>query len=164
MSRLYIATQSPLWDRLIAEAIEHFPDITLTSSAQDADITIGAESFPWPITLYQLQRELQTGTAAQPINLQRGIVFKPEERRIDAAEMSIELTEKEAKLLQLLVNAGAEGLSKEQLLTRVWGYTEGVDTHTLETHIHRLRGKMKELKSLENNLITTMEGYGWVKA
>ena len=55
----------------------------------------------------------------------------------------IRLTEKETAILKRLVRVRPAAVAKEQLLGEVWGYTAGVDTHTLETHIYRLRRKIE---------------------
>jgi hypothetical protein len=70
------------------------------------------------------------------------------------------LTDKEAQLLQSLAEAGRKGVSREQLLKRVWGMEAGIDTHTLETHIYRLRGKFRELSDDDSMIIATLGGYG----
>lgn len=68
------------------------------------------------------------------------------------------LTDKETQLLQCLAVAGNKGVAKEQLLKDVWGFEAELNTHTLETHIYRLRGKLRELAGEE--MIEAMEsGY-----
>ncbi|MFV9875139.1 MAG: helix-turn-helix domain-containing protein [Rickettsiales endosymbiont of Dermacentor nuttalli] len=57
---------------------------------------------------------------------------------------SITLTEKEASLLKFLYNAQGKPISKNKILERIWGYMSMLDTHTLETHIYRLRQKLGE--------------------
>jgi DNA-binding response OmpR family regulator len=70
----------------------------------------------------------------------------------------VELTEKEALLLACLAEH-KDGLTREALLDKVWGYHESVDTHTLETHIHRLRAKLKTLPEAPECIMTTADGY-----
>ncbi len=67
------------------------------------------------------------------------------------------LTEKEASLLEALHDAGESGLSRNALLLKVWGYSETLETHTLETHIYRLRQKI-EINPDEPTLLLTLEG------
>jgi hypothetical protein len=66
------------------------------------------------------------------------------------------LTDKEMHLLQNIAGAGKQGIAKEDLLKRVWGFEEDLNTHTLETHIYRLRGKFKELSG--DDVIEAAEG------
>ena len=54
------------------------------------------------------------------------------------------LTEKETAILRYLYRAGQKPVSRETLLQEVWGYNSGVTTHTLETHIYRLRQKVEK--------------------
>lgn len=68
------------------------------------------------------------------------------------------LTEKEATILQFLHRAFPAGVTKEELLAEVWGFQNGISTHTLETHIYRLRQKIGRLT--EKQIILTIEkGY-----
>lgn len=69
------------------------------------------------------------------------------------------LTDTEARLLVQLFDAGGQELGKEMLLQRVWGYRPGLDTHTLETHIYRLRQKIETNPTNPAFLMTTDEGY-----
>ena len=57
---------------------------------------------------------------------------------------SVDVTDKEVQLLKALIEGAENGVSREHLLKTVWGFDNNVDTHTLETHIYRLRGKLKE--------------------
>lgn len=70
----------------------------------------------------------------------------------------INLTEKEASILKFLYNNREGGVSKKELLEHVWGYGEGITTHTLETHIYRLRQKIS-LIDKEPLLLTSDGGY-----
>ena len=68
------------------------------------------------------------------------------------------LTEKEATILQFLCQASPNDVTKDELLAEVWGFQNSVSTHTLETHIYRLRQKMSRLT--KKQLVLTIEkGY-----
>ena len=71
----------------------------------------------------------------------------------------IRLTEKETAILIKLFSANGESVSRNILLEEVWGYKTGIDSHTLETHIYRLRKKMEELGSSSSFLRTSTDGY-----
>jgi DNA-binding response OmpR family regulator len=77
----------------------------------------------------------------------------------DGAGDLIRLTEKEANILKYLLHAGSQIVSRDVLLAEVWGYNSGVTTHTLETHIYRLRQKIEEDPS--NAVILVTEGGGY---
>ncbi|MCI5050070.1 MAG: helix-turn-helix domain-containing protein [Rickettsiales bacterium] len=70
------------------------------------------------------------------------------------------LTEKEAELLLFLREHAGEFFDKDTLLKQVWGY-QSIDTHTLETHIYRLRSKLSELLPENKGLTTSDNGYSF---
>lgn len=72
---------------------------------------------------------------------------------------SLILTEKEAAILKYLFRQQGGFVSKEELLEQVWGYNTGLTTHTLETHIYRLRQKISQLDDAPL-LLTRRGGYG----
>ena len=69
------------------------------------------------------------------------------------------LTEKETSILKFLYRSGDKPVSRDVLLHEVWGYNSGVTTHTLETHIYRLRQKIEKNPSNAELLITESGGY-----
>ncbi|SNS57770.1 DNA-binding response regulator, OmpR family, contains REC and winged-helix (wHTH) domain [Azospirillum sp. RU38E] len=71
----------------------------------------------------------------------------------------IRLTDKEAALLRLLHDAAGAVVARETLLEQVWGYRQGISTHTLETHIYRLRRKMEADAAAPALLLTEGGGY-----
>lgn len=72
---------------------------------------------------------------------------------------AVRLTEKETAILAYLKDSGGSPVTREDLLGRVWAYAEGVETHTLETHIYRLRQKIEKDPSRPEILITIGDGY-----
>ena len=72
---------------------------------------------------------------------------------------SVLLTEKEQEILLYLYDYKFEGIKRERLLKDIWGYVDGVETHTLETHIYRLRKKIEEDPTIPQILITDEDGY-----
>jgi len=77
----------------------------------------------------------------------------------DANSDAVRLTEKEVALLVLLYEAGGRAVSRETMLDDVWQYADGVETHTLETHIYRLRQKIEEDPARPKILQTDDFGY-----
>jgi DNA-binding response OmpR family regulator len=71
----------------------------------------------------------------------------------------IRLTEKEAAILKYLYRAGTQPVARQVLLNEVWGYNAAVTTHTLETHIYRLRQKIEPDPSNAKLLLTEGGGY-----
>ena len=86
--------------------------------------------------------------------------FKPAAKLLlDGDGSKIRLTEKETSILKYLYRAGERVVTRDVLLHEVWGYNAGVTTHTLETHIYRLRQKIEKDPSHAELLITETGGY-----
>jgi DNA-binding response OmpR family regulator len=86
--------------------------------------------------------------------------FRPANKvLVDAQQRKIRLTEKETNILKYLYRAGEKPVSREELLAEVWGYNAGVTTHTLETHVYRLRQKIERDPSNAEILVTENGGY-----
>lgn len=84
-------------------------------------------------------------------------VFFPAEQVLHGVDGDeVRLTEKERAVLEVLFAAGARGVVRQELLTQVWGYVEGTETHTLETHMYRLRQKLAVFGA--DGLIEACEG------
>ena len=87
-------------------------------------------------------------------------VFKPNSKILESNDgSSIRLTEKENNILKFLYKNSGNIVSRETLLHEVWGYNSKVTTHTLETHIYRLRQKFEDDPSNACFLITEPGGY-----
>ena len=91
------------------------------------------------------------------------IELNPKTSQLIKGDTSVRLTEKEMDIL-LYIHKFIDGsdenfVSKEQLLNEVWGYAQNVETHTLETHIYRLRQKLKSNLDLHDFLMTNETGY-----
>ena len=72
------------------------------------------------------------------------------------SHQDIRLTDKERLLLRILYEAGPNGLPRRDVLKAVWGYADDTETHTIETHIYRLRQKLEPYQ--EHNLIKAQDG------
>ena len=80
------------------------------------------------------------------------------EKKLSNNENEIVLTEKEIQLLELFLN-NKKPISKDKILSSVWNYSSDADTHTVETHIYRLRKKINDKFSDENFILNTKDGY-----
>ena len=86
--------------------------------------------------------------------------IKPAQKMlIDAKEKKVRLTEKETNILKYLYRAQQGVVARDVLLHEVWGYNAGVTTHTLETHIYRLRQKIEADPADARLLVTERGGY-----
>ena len=88
-------------------------------------------------------------------------IFRPGAKLLidSTRRKKIRLTEKETAILRLVYRNSNRALSRESLLDQVWGYNPGVNTHTVETHIYRLRQKLERDPARPALLVTTPEGY-----
>tara|TARA_B100001057_G_scaffold495901_1_gene595963 strand:+ start:854 stop:1459 length:606 start_codon:yes stop_codon:yes gene_type:complete len=91
------------------------------------------------------------------INIKRYLLDKNEKKLIFNNNFLI-LTEKEIQLLELLLKS-QKPISKKKILSSVWHYSSDADTHTVETHIYRLRKKINEKFSDDNFILNHKEGY-----
>ena len=71
----------------------------------------------------------------------------------------VELTEKEVAILKCLISSGEEAVDRDTLLEQVWNYSPDVTTHTLETHIYRLRQKLEIDASIPRLIISKGGGF-----
>ena len=80
------------------------------------------------------------------------------EKKLSKNKSEIILTEKEIELLELFLNC-KKPISKDKILTSIWNYSPDADTHTVETHIYRLRKKINEKFLDENFILNNKNGY-----
>ena len=85
-------------------------------------------------------------------------ILNKNEKKLSKNDNEIVLTEKEIQLLDLFLNS-KKPISKDKILLSVWNYSSDADTHTVETHIYRLRKKINDKFSDENFILNTKEGY-----
>jgi DNA-binding response OmpR family regulator len=88
-------------------------------------------------------------------------IFKPNVKMLvdEKNKKKVRLTEKETAILKYLYRAGEQAVGRETLLGEVWGYNAGVTTHTLETHVYRLRQKIEKDPAKAELLVTEPGGY-----
>ena len=91
------------------------------------------------------------------IKIKNYLLNKNEKKLLKNADEII-LTEKEIQLLELFLN-NKKPISKDKILSTVWKYASDVDTHTVETHIYRLRKKINKKFSDENFIVNSKDGY-----
>lgn len=89
-----------------------------------------------------------------------GCKYYPGEKQlVNGANAIFRLTEKEAAILARLYKADGESVSREELLRDLWGYHAEAETHTVETHIYRLRQKLEPDPAQASILVTDTNGY-----
>lgn len=146
------------------------PVVMLTGQDTDADQILGLESgandyvtkpFKFSVLLARVRAHLRSHEQSEDAVFQIGpYEFKPSMKLlITADDRKVRLTEKETNILKYLYRAGGKPVSREELLHEVWGYNPNVTTHTLETHIYRLRQKIEPHPAQARLLITESGGY-----
>jgi len=116
-----------------------------------------------PASLKEINAAVEKTVAKKKFNINSSIELKSytlnkNEKKLSKADEHIILTEKEVQLLELFLN-NKEPISKDNILTAVWNYSSEVDTHTVETHIYRLRKKIIDVFKDENFILNNKDGY-----
>jgi DNA-binding response OmpR family regulator len=146
------------------------PIIIATGSLEEADVVRGlgagandyvTKPFRLDELLARLRAQLRifdnSGSATFTIG---HYSFMPAARLlVDQEKRRLRLTNKETQILKFLYKAGAKSVTRPVLLEAVWGYNSGAETHTLETHIYRLRQKIE--RDTDDCRILVTEGGGY---
>jgi DNA-binding response OmpR family regulator len=117
--------------------------------------------FKFSVLLARIRAHLRSHEASEDAVYRIGpYEFRPAMRvLIDAAQKKVRLTDKETSILRYLYRSGEKPVGRDELLREVWGYNANVTTHTLETHIYRLRQKIEPDAQSPKLLITETGGY-----
>ena len=157
--------------RLMRRAGVKSPVIMLTAMDSDADTILGLDSgandyvskpFRLGILLARLRAQLRQHEQSEDAVFTIGpYSFRPAAKLLvhGESQQKVRLTEKETAILKYLYRAGDKTVGRDQLLGEVWGYNAGVTTHTLETHVYRLRQKIEADPSNAEILVTEPGGY-----
>ena len=146
------------------------PVIMLTGQDSESDTILGLEAgandyvtkpFRFAVLLARIRAQLRTHDQSEDAVFAIGrYTFRPSAKTlVDERNQKVRLTEKETAILKYLYRAGEKVITRDVLLHEVWGYNSGVTTHTLETHIYRLRQKIERDPSKAELLVTEAGGY-----
>jgi len=146
------------------------PIIMLTGHDSDADTILGLDAgandyvtkpFKFSVLQARIRAQLRQHEQSEDAIFQLGpYTFKPAMKLLETEDKKkIRLTEKETNILKFLYRAQEGVVARDVLLHEVWGYNAGVTTHTLETHIYRLRQKIEPDPSNVQLLVTEGGGY-----
>ena len=147
------------------------PVIMLTAADSEADTILGLDSgandyitkpFRIGVLLARVRAQLRQHELSDDAVFAIGpYKFRPSAKLLNDAERNrrIRLTEKETAILKYLYRIGGRVVGRDVLLNEVWGYNAGVTTHTLETHVYRLRQKIERDPAKAEILITEPGGY-----
>ena len=156
--------------RLIRKQGVKCPILMLTGHDTDSDTILGLDAgandyitkpFKFPVLLARLRAQLRQHEQSEDAIFSLGpYTFKPSIKiLVTADDKKIRLTEKETNILKFLYSATEQVVPRDILLHEVWGYNASVTTHTLETHIYRLRQKIEPDPGKASILITENGGY-----
>jgi DNA-binding response OmpR family regulator len=146
------------------------PVIMLTAADGETDTVMGLDAgasdyvtkpFRFTVLLARVRAQLRAHEQSEEVVLRVGpYEFHPAARvLVDQKNRKLRLTDKESNILKYLYRAGDKPVTREELLAEVWGYNAGVTTHTLETHVYRLRQKIEPDPGHARLLITEAGGY-----
>jgi DNA-binding response OmpR family regulator len=146
------------------------PVIMLTGHDTDSDTILGLEAgandyvtkpFRFAVLLARIRAQLRQFEQSEDATFGVGpYLFKPSQKLLTTEDgKKIRLTEKESAIIRYLYRAGQKVVTRDVLLEEVWGYNSGVTTHTLETHVYRLRQKIERDPSNAEILVTENGGY-----
>ena len=146
------------------------PIIMLTGHDTDSDTILGLEAgandyvtkpFRFAVLLARIRAQLRQHEQSEDATFTVGpYTFKPGQKLLTLENgQKIRLTEKEAAIIRYLYRADQKVVTRDVLLEEVWGYNSGVTTHTLETHVYRLRQKLERDPSNAEILVTENGGY-----
>jgi DNA-binding response OmpR family regulator len=146
------------------------PVLMLTGHDSDSDTILGLDAgandyvtkpFRFPVLLARIRAQLRQHEQSEDAVFTLGpYTFKPSMKLLETDDSKkIRLTEKETNILKFLYRAQDGVVARDVLLHEVWGYNAGVTTHTLETHIYRLRQKIEPDPSNARLLVTESGGY-----
>jgi DNA-binding response OmpR family regulator len=144
------------------------PIVILTAADSDADTISGLKAgandyitkpFRFAVLMARIDAHLRSHGASEEAIYRIGpYTFRPSAKVLLEGSKRVRLTEKETNILKFLQRAG-HTVSREVLLHEVWGYNPAVSTHTLETHIYRLRQKIERDPTHAQLLVTESGGY-----
>jgi len=146
------------------------PILMLTGHDTESDEILGLESgandyvtkpFRFPVLLARIRAALRQHDQSEDVVFTIGpYSFQPAAKLLEGGDGNkVRLTDKETSILKFLYRQGPKTISREILLKEVWGYNNRVTTHTLETHIYRLRQKIERDPSHARLLVTDDGGY-----
>jgi DNA-binding response OmpR family regulator len=146
------------------------PVIMLTAADGERETILGLEAgasdyvtkpFKFNVLMARIRAQLRAHEQSEDAVFHIGpYEFHPADRvLLDEKGRKLRLTDKEANILKYLYRAGDKPVAREELLAEVWGYNAGVTTHTLETHVYRLRQKIEPDPSHARLLLTEAGGY-----
>jgi DNA-binding response OmpR family regulator len=157
--------------RRLRDAAVQVPIVMLTGADSDAETILGLDAgaddyvtkpFRLSVLLARLRAHLRQSEYSDDAEFTIGpYTFRPGAKLLvePGGRKKVRLTEKETAILKYLYRARDRVIGRGTLLGDVWGYNAGVTTHTLETHVYRLRQKIERDPTRAEILVTESGGY-----
>jgi DNA-binding response OmpR family regulator len=156
--------------RLMRKHKVSVPILMLTGQTTDVDAILGldagandyiAKPIRFPVLLARVRAHIRIHEQSDEASFRFGpYEFRPSAKvLVDEDQRKIRLTEKETDILRYLYRVAGKTVTREELLGEIWGYNAQVTTHTLETHMYRLRQKLEPNPGVSRYLITEANGY-----
>ena len=160
-----LSANSKLLKSLNTDTLEGFPSLIITVSKEGSKIVLThlSEKIQAPFTITQFENKIISLFSKYEFNQNSFIqldnfVIDKNERKIKKNNLELQLSEKEINFL-ILFSKTKNPVSKKFLLKNVWNYSLETETHTVETHIHRLRKKILEKFGEKNFIKNNNKGY-----
>tara|TARA_A100000164_G_C21641163_1_gene645869 strand:- start:138 stop:743 length:606 start_codon:yes stop_codon:yes gene_type:complete len=143
--------------------IENYKKIKICVGKEKNALNVGDDYLELPTTLKEINAIVENTAAKKKFNVNSSIEVKSyllnkNEKKLSKLNDYIILTEKEVQLLELFLNI-KKPISKDNILSSVWNYSSDADTHTVETHIYRLRKKITDKFMDDKFILNNKEGY-----
>jgi|ERR1700722_2044377 DNA-binding response OmpR family regulator len=146
------------------------PIIMVTGYGTDSDTILGLDSgandyvtkpFRFAVLLARIRAQLRQHETSEDVVFTIGpYAFRPRSKLLlNSKGSKVRLSEKESSILRYLYRDGQRAVPRETLLREVWGYNSEITTHTVETHIYRLRQKIEQNAAAPAILVTEAGGY-----
>ena len=159
----YSTFQQILNEKVKIHQIILIDDLNKNNSNLKTDVDVIKINIPFKMNdIYQRMENylIQKNTNIKRLLKYKYFTYDPSTRELSSDSFSLRFTEKESQIFLCLIENKDSHISKKDLLHKVWSYGEGIDTHTLETHVYALRKKI-EMKLKMKDLIMFEEKKGY---
>ena len=147
----------------LIDEIRHKPILLIQSSKKEVKEFFFSETLYLPISFFELRSKINNNITAFKFSLNSSIkikeyVLNKNEKKLLKSNFFISLTEREVQLIELLCKE-KNSVPKNYILKKIWKYSDVADTHTVETHIYRLRKKIYSTFNDNSFIINSDNGY-----
>ena len=162
-SNIILFHTSALLDKKLKDYIQNNKFIKICAGNRKEFIDGCDACLELPTTLKEINSTVENTAAKKRFNLNSSISIKSyllnkNEKKLSRSDNYVILTEKEVQLLELFLNK-KKPISKDDILSSVWNYASDADTHTVETHIYRLRKKIIDRFKDDKFILNNKDGY-----